>query len=73
MDSLANNREKTTKIMYDLMDYGYRESSAFVGLMPKAAEKIGTVGASDENVEMFGMDAKGPDALEVVDPSQAFE
>lgn len=60
-------------IMYDLMDYGYRESTTFNGLMPKAAEKIGTVGASDENVEMFGMDAKGSDALEVVDPSKAFE
>lgn len=57
---------------YSLMDYGYKEGMAFEGVMPKVAEKVGTVGASDVVVGMHGMDAKGMDALEVMDLQAAF-
>jgi hypothetical protein len=52
---------------HGMMEYGFVEATAFEGIMPKAAEKIGTVGASDVVVGMHGMAAKGMDALEVVD------
>ena len=39
--------------------------------MPPAAEKIGVIGASDVVVKMHGADAKGSDALEVVDIEKA--
>lgn len=52
---------------HDMMDYGFVESTAFKGLMPAAAEKLGTVGASDVVVKRHGMEVKGVDALEVVD------
>lgn len=57
---------------YGLMDYGFVEGVDFVGLMPEAADKIGTVGASDVIVEAHGHKAKGMDALEVVDIEAAF-
>lgn len=53
--------------MNELLDYGFVEATAFEGLMPAAAEKIGTVGASDVVVKHFGCEAKGVDALEMVD------
>lgn len=56
-----------TKYNHELLDYGFVESVDFEGLMPVAAEKIGVIGASDVNVKMHGVDAKGSDALEVVD------
>lgn len=56
-----------------MMEYGFVEATAFEGVMPKVAEKIGTVGASDVVVGMHGMDAKGMDALEVMDVQAAFE
>lgn len=52
---------------HDMMNYGFVEATEFEGLMPTAAEKLGTVGTSDVVVGMHGMDAKGVDALEVVD------
>ena len=58
---------------HDLMNYGYKEGIEFEGVMPKAAEKIGTVGASNVVVGMHGMAAKGMDALEVVDVQIAFD
>lgn len=58
---------------HGMMEYGFVESTAFEGIMPKAAEKIGTVGASDVVVGMHGMAAKGMDALEVVDVQAAFD
>lgn len=58
---------------HDLMNYDYKEGVEFEGVMPKAAEKIGTVGASDVVVSMHGMAAKGMDALEVVDAQAVFD
>lgn len=58
---------------HEMMNYGFKEATAFEGVMPKAAEKIGTVGASDVNVKRHGMEVKGMDALEVVDIQAAFE
>ena len=58
---------------HGMMEYGFVEATAFEGVMPKAAEKIGTVGASDVVVGMHGMAAKGMDALEVVDVQAAFD
>ena len=57
---------------HEMMNYGFQEATAFEGVMPKVAEKIGTVGASDVNVKMHGAEAKGMDALEVVDVQAAF-
>ena len=56
-----------------LMDYGYSEEKAFEGVMPKVAEKVGTVGASDVVIGKFDIDAKGMDALEVIDLQAAFD
>lgn len=58
---------------HDLMNYDYKEGVEFEGLMPKAAEKIGTVGTSNVVVGMHGMAAKGMDALEIVDVQVAFD
>ena len=54
------------------MDYGFVEGVEFEGLMPEATEKIGGIGASDVVVRMHGAEAKGSDALEVVDIELAF-
>lgn len=61
------------KYNHEMFDYGFIESVDFEGLIPAAAEKVGIIGASDVVVEMFGMDAKGSDALEVIDTEKAFE
>lgn len=58
---------------HEMMNYDFKEGTAFDGLMPKAAEIIGTIGASDTSVHMHGMDANGVDSLEVMDNSKAFE
>lgn len=58
---------------HNMMVHGQIEATAFEGVMPKMAEKIGTVGASNVVVKEFGADAKGMDALEVVDVAAAFE
>ena len=58
--------------MHELLNYGFVEGTAFEGVMPAAAEKIGTTGTSDAVVRHFGCDAKGVDALEVVDVTAAF-
>ena len=57
---------------HELMNYDYVEGVDFIGLMPEAAEKIGTVGASDVVVEAHGHMANGMDALEVVNIEAAF-
>lgn len=59
--------------MKELMTYDFNEAVEFEGVMPKIAEKVGTVGASDAVVPMHGMDAKGMDALEIMDTTAAFE
>ena len=58
---------------HEMMNYGFKEATAFEGVMPKVAEKVGAVGASDVNVKMHGMEVRGMDALEVVDVQAAFE
>lgn len=61
------------KYNHELLDYGFIEGVEFEGLMPEAAKKIGgVVGASDVVVHMHGAEAKGSDALEVVDIELAF-
>lgn len=55
-----------------MMEYGFVEATAFEGVMPEIAEKIGTVGASDVVVKMHGMEAKGSDSLEVMDIQAVF-
>lgn len=62
-----------SKLNHDLMEYGYVEGTTFEGLMPKVAEKIGTVGASDVSVHMHGFMAKGVDALEVIDVEKVYD
>lgn len=57
---------------HEMLNYGFKEATAFEGVMPKVAEKVGAVGASDVNVKMHGMEVKGMDALEVVDVQAAF-
>ena len=52
---------------HKMMNYGFVEATAFEGIMPTVAEKLGSVGASNVVVPMHGMEAKGVDALEVVD------
>ena len=58
---------------HDLMNYDYKEGVEFEGLMPAAAEKIGTIGDSEVSVHYCGKDARGVDALEVVDCEAVFE
>lgn len=58
---------------HEMMNYDFIEGIEFEGLMPKAIEKIGGVGASEENVEFCGFKALGSDALEVIDNEKLFE
>ena len=51
----------------DLKRYDFIEGTAFEGLMPKVAEKQGLIGGSSVSVHLHGKDARGVDALEVVD------
>lgn len=57
------------KINHELNQYDYSEGIEFKGLMPELmnVEGIETIGRSDDSVKLFGFDAKGSDALEVVD------
>lgn len=55
-----------------MMEYGFNEGKDFVGIMPEAAKNMGTIGASDVVVKMHGIEAKGSDALEVIDIQSAF-
>ena len=56
----------------DLKVYGHKEGIEFSGLMPKVAEKIGSIGGSDVSVHLHGFMAKGNDSLEVVDMSNVW-
>ena len=55
-----------------LLDYNFVEATEFEGVMPAAAAKLGTIGASDVVVRECGIDAHGSDALEVVDTENVF-
>jgi len=59
----------TYAINHELNQYDYAEGIEFNGLMPKLMEADGieTTGANDKNVKFFGTNAKGSDALEVID------
>jgi len=56
-------------INHELNQYDFIEGTKFDGLMPKLMEIEGvkTTGTSDVNVKCFGFNAKGSDALEVID------
>lgn len=56
-----------------MKNYDFVEGAEFDALMPKAAEKIGVIGNADVVVPFMGVEAKGADALEVVDIEKAFE
>jgi hypothetical protein len=58
---------------HKMMNYGFVEATAFEGVMPKVAEKVGSVGASKVVVPMHGMEVNGMDALEVIDVQAAFD
>lgn len=69
------------EINHEMMNYDFIEGTEFEGLMPKAIEKIGGIGASEESVALFP-DAtdvsattvfRGHDALEVVDVEKLFD
>lgn len=59
------------KINHELNQYDYSEGIEFKGLLPELmdAEGLKTIGATDEtkSIKHFGFEAKGSDALEVVD------
>lgn len=57
------------EINHELNQYDYSEGIEFTGLMPKVMEADGveTVGASEKSVKHLGFEAKGMDALEVID------
>lgn len=58
---------------HEMMNYDFIEGTEFEGLMPKAIDKTGGVGSSEENVHFMGVAARGMDALEVVDVEKFFE
>lgn len=60
------------ELNHEMMNYDFIEGVEFEGLMPKAIDKIGGVGHSDENVRFFGFEARGMDSLEVVDVEKVF-
>lgn len=63
------------KINHELDQYNYAEGIEFNGLMPEVMNTDGveTIGASEENVKHFGFNAKGSDALEVIDIEAFYE
>lgn len=58
---------------YGMMEHGFIEATEFEGVMPLIAEKVGVIGGSDIVVKMHGIDAKGMDALEVMDAVSVFK
>lgn len=56
-------------INHELNQYDYIEGIEFNGLMTETMniEGIETIGGSETSVKHFGYDAKGNDALEVID------
>lgn len=63
---------ETYRINHEMQDYDRVEGIEFKGLVPELMEieGINTVGASENNVNFFGVNAKGSDQLEV--PSFVF-
>ena len=55
------------EINHELNNYDYIEGIEFDGLMPEVMKSVDTTGTSDTSVKFFGFEAKGNDALEVVD------
>lgn len=56
-------------INHELNQYDYAEGTEFEGLIPAVIEVEGveSIGGSENSVKSFGKDAKGSDALEVID------
>lgn len=57
------------KINHELNQYDYAEGTDFEGLIPAVIETKGveSIGGSENSVKSFGKEAKGSDALEVID------
>lgn len=56
-------------INHELNQYDYTESTEFDGLIPAVieAEGVESIGGNENSVKSFGKEAKGSDALEVID------
>lgn len=54
------------KYNHELLEYNFKESSSFEGLIPSIMDEIGGIGHSDVVVKMHGCDANGADSLEVI-------
>lgn len=62
------------KIDHELNQYDHVEETEFTSLMTKFMGAIGmTTGKSEKSVKWFGFDAKGNDAMEVVDEYEIIE
>ena len=51
----------------ELLRYGHREGTSFKGIMPGIIDILGGIGYSDTIIKRHGFEAKGPNAMEVVD------
>lgn len=51
----------------ELLRYGHREGTSFKGIMPGIIGILGGIGDSDTIIKRHGFEAKGPNAMEVVD------
>ena len=51
----------------ELLRYGHREGTSFKGIMPGIIDILGGIGDSDTIIKRHGFEAKGPNAMEVVD------
>ena len=60
-------------VNHDMMNYDFKEGTAFDGLMPKIAKKIGVCGGSEVSVPLYDMNANGVDALEVVNINKVWD
>ena len=67
-DNSATTKTVST-INHELNQYDYSEGIEFIGLMPEVmkADGVETIGGSEKSVKHFGFEAKGMDALEVID------
>jgi hypothetical protein len=57
----------------ELLKYGHKEGNTFKGLMPNTIEILGGIGSTNVSVKFHGVEAKGMDALEVVNVNDLFE
>jgi hypothetical protein len=55
------------EINHELSNYDYVEGTEFSGLMPQVMTKVDTIGSAETSVHYLGYEARGYDAMEVVD------